>query len=110
MTANGQPALGSAVLSVPVTARTEPDVAATFRAGFTDENGAYRESGLPPGKYDVYATNNPPPSRVDRRGMMLIDRTPEAIGRIMIARAQGKMVEVRPSAAASVSLAPIRMD
>ena len=108
--ANGQPVSGSAVLMVPVTARTEPNVAATFRAGLTDENGTYLESGLPPGKYDVYATNDPPPGRVDRGGMPLIDRTPEAIGKILQARSRGKQVEVGPHGAVAVSLEPIRMD
>ncbi len=110
LAANGQPVTGSAVLIVPVTARTESDVAATFRAGLTDENGKYHESGLPPGKYDVYATNEPPPSRVDGGGGLLIDRTPDAIGKILNARSRGKQVEVGPNGAASISLNPIRMD
>ena len=110
LAANGQLAAGSAVLIVPVSARTEPDVAAAFLAGITNENGIYSVGGLPPGKYDVFAANNLPPTRVDRDGMLLITRTPDAIGRILRTRARGKQVEVGSGGAASVSLTPIRMD
>jgi len=110
LAANGQPATGVGVLIVPVSARSESEVAATLRAGYTDEHGSYREIGLPPGKYNVFATNDPGPSHYGREQSLLVDRTPEAIGKIMSARARGKIVDVGPSAAVSVSLTPIRMD
>jgi hypothetical protein len=110
LAANGQPAAGAGVLIVPVSARSESEVAATLRAGYTDEHGSYREIGLPPGKYDVFATNDPGPGAYGSGQILLIYRTPEAIGKIMRARARGKIVDVGPNAAVSVSLAPIRMD
>jgi hypothetical protein len=97
------------VLIVPVTSRTEGEVAATFRAGITDENGLYRANGLPPGSYDVFATSNPPPGRM-YMDALLIDRTPDAIDKILRARARGKRVEVGPSSEISVPLVPIRLD
>ena len=107
---SGQTCASCAVLIVPLAARTESEVASTFHAGITDENGMYREGPLPPGKYEVFATRNPPPNRIDRDQVMLIDRTPEAIQRIMDVRARGKIVDVGPSSAISVSLVPIGMD
>lgn len=110
LSANGEPVSGSAVLIVPVTARTEPEVAVTFRAGLTDENGTHLETGLRPGRYDIFAITDPPPSIVDRGDGLLIDRTPEAVGKILSARSRGKQVDVRPGGAAAVLLVPFRMD
>jgi protocatechuate 3,4-dioxygenase beta subunit len=110
--ANGLPAVGAAVVTVPVASRTESAIAATFRAGFTDENGNFTESGLPPGQYDVFATSDPGPNRVtrDRNQLMLIDPTPEAMAKIHRARGRGKQVQVNPAGTISVSLSPVRMD
>jgi hypothetical protein len=110
LNANGQPAAGATVLIVPATARSEPEVAATFHAGYTDETGTYSDRGLPPGKYDVFATNDPPPNRIDRNQIMLVTRTPEAASKIMRARARGKPVDVGSGGGASVMLVPFRLD
>jgi hypothetical protein len=107
---NGRPTAGSAVFIVPVNSRTEGEVAATFLAGISDENGSYRANGLPPGTYDVFATSDMPPGRMYRDESLLIERTPDAIGKILRARARGKRVSVGPGSDISVPLAPIRLD
>jgi len=110
LTANVQPSAATAVIVVPAASETDSEIAATFRAGITDENGSFTESGLPPGEYDVFATVDPGPNRIGRAQMMLIDPTPEAMARIRRARAHGKHVEVTSSRMTSVSLSPILMD
>jgi hypothetical protein len=101
---------GTAVVIVPVSSRTLPVVAATFRAGFTDENGTFTESGLPPGRYDVFASIDPGPSRTARGQSLLLDPTPETMASIQRARGLGKQVEVTARGTVSVSLSPIRVN
>jgi hypothetical protein len=106
-----QPAVGAAVLFLPVTAQTEGEVVSTIFAGVTDDTGSYHVTGLPPGKYDVFATREPPPSVLyGSKNVLLIDRTPETIGKVMRARARGQRIEVGPNANAQVNLAPIILE
>jgi hypothetical protein len=96
---------------LPVTAQTEGEVVSTIFAGVTDDTGSYHVTGLPPGKYDVFATREPPPSVLyGSKNVLLIDRTPETIGKVMRARARGQRIEVGPNANAQVNLAPIILE
>jgi hypothetical protein len=105
------PSTGTAVVVLPVTAQTEGEVASTMFAGVTDEMGSYRATGLPPGKYDLFAMKEPPPSVVfGNSGALLIDRTPETIGKIMRARTRGQRVEVGSGSHIQVNLVPITLE
>jgi hypothetical protein len=105
------PATGAAVVFLPVTAQTEGEVASTMFAGVTNEMGSYRATALPPGKYDVFAMKEPPPSVVfGNSGALLIDRTPETIGKIVHARTRGQSVTVGPGSDIQVNLVPITLD
>jgi hypothetical protein len=106
-----QPVVGAAVLILPVTAQTESEVVSTIFAGLTDDTGSYHATGLPPGKYDVFATKEPPPSVLyGSEKVLRIDRTPETIGKVIRARVRGQRVEVGPNANAQVNLAPITLE
>jgi hypothetical protein len=110
LTVSGQPSVATAVIVLPATSQTDSEVAASFRAGVTDENGSFTQNGLPPGRYDVFATVDPGPSRIGRSQMMLIDPTPEAMARIRRTRVRSKHVEVTSSGLTSVSLSPVVMN
>jgi len=109
--ADTQPVAGAAILFLPVTAQTEGEVVSSMSAGLTDDTGSYRAVGLPPGKYDVFATKEPPPSVLNgNKEVLVIDRTPETTGKVMRARARGQRVEVGPNGDVQVSLAPITLE
>jgi len=107
---NNQPAAGAAVVFLPVNSRTEGEVVSTMFAGITDNNGFYRAIGLPPEKYDVFATKEPPPSGLSgSKQVLVIDRTPETIAKLIRVRMRGQRVEVGPNGDVHVSLAPIAL-
>jgi hypothetical protein len=88
----------------------EPWEVAWRRARIADEKGMYRATGLAPGRYDLFATNNPPPGDIYMDDILEINRTPDALGKILRARSRGKQVEVGSNGNVSVSLAPIDLN
>jgi hypothetical protein len=108
--ANGQPAARTAVIVLPSAAQSEADVAAEMVAGWTDANGSFTATRLPPGGYIVFATNAPPTSRTLLPGGQLeIGKTPDNIARLLRVRPQGQRVSVGPQASVEVVLSPVAL-
>ncbi len=76
----------------PADAITEADIAVTYTTGTTDQSGAWKSGVIAPGNYYVIAT--PTPS----------DRSPEAVGKLLRARAQSDPVVVPPGGTANASV------
>jgi hypothetical protein len=110
-------ALGEAVehatvLVLSADAPSESALATAMVAGTTDADGAYVVSGLPPGRYYVLATDNPPPVLYGPypSPRVYIEKTPETLARLLAIRSQGTLVELSPdsTSAITVSLRNIR--
>jgi hypothetical protein len=78
------PADNAYIIVFPADAITEADIAASYTGGIADQSGAWKSGVIAPGSYYVIATPSAP------------DRSPEAIGRLVRARAQSDPVVVPP--------------
>jgi hypothetical protein len=104
---DGKPSAGTAVIILPASAQTVTELAATLRVGNSDDGGAYTLVNVPPGRYYVLATNDPPPSQsLTPSGRLVIVKTPENLGMLLRVRGSGQMVEVGPRAAVQVRVTP----
>jgi hypothetical protein len=102
---NGQPTINSAVIVFPANVQTEVELATTMVEGLTDEDGAFQTRTLQPGRYVVLATDDPPPYvTTGPAGILNIQRSPEALARILRARTRGQIVELGPNATIQVNL------
>jgi hypothetical protein len=105
--ADGKPADATAILLLPALARTEGELALTLRSAITDERGTCQLTTVPPGRYYVVATNDPPLGQtLLPSGTPEVARTPETLGLLMRARSSGQLVEVGPGATAQVRVTP----
>ena len=105
--ADGKPAAGTVVMILPASARTETELAATLRAGPANDNGLYHIANLPPGRYYVLATDDPPPSYTSLPGGTLsIAKALENLRFLLRVRSSGQLVEVGPRAAVQVRVTP----
>jgi hypothetical protein len=107
---NGLPATGAAVLILPAVAQSEGELGSAMIAGLTDDSGFYSASTVPPGRYHVMATNDPPPGRVFHGEILMIDLSPETLGKLMRLRSRGQLVEVSSGNNLQVSLSPKALD
>jgi hypothetical protein len=103
---NGQPSMDSAVIVFPANVQIEGDLATTMIEGFTNEEGAFQTKSLQPGRYIVLATNDPPHITNGPAGVLNIERSPEALARILRARDGGQFADVGPRATIQVNLTP----
>ena len=103
---DGQPAVGTAVIILPESATTDVELANSMRTGTTDESGRFVAMQVPPGKYFVLATDNPPSSRILYPAILDIDKTPENLNLLLRARTRGSFVDVTPSGSVQVPLVP----
>jgi hypothetical protein len=104
---DGTPAVRTAILILPASTRSEAEFAATMMAALTDDTGAYRVGNVPPGRYYVLATDDPPVSQVSLPTLVLsIVKTPERLGFLQRVRATGQLVEVNPNATVQVRVTP----
>ena len=109
--AGGRPSRNSAIIVFPTTVQTEFELAATMVEGLTDENGVFQTRPLQPGGYTVLATDDPPPYTTrGAYGTLNIQRSPEALARILRARSRGQSVEIGPRAAIQINLMPGTLD
>jgi hypothetical protein len=105
--ANAQPAIHSVVIVFPWEVQSEAELAATMIEGLTDDDGAFLTRPLRPGRYVVLATDDPPPyDTFGPAGVTHIQRSPEALTRILRARSRGQSVELAPRTTIQVTLAP----
>lgn len=95
---NGNPLTDLSVVVMPDPTTSPAVLAAVMTAGKTDQNGAWTSGSLPPGKYNVVAPD------------LVIDKSPECIGKLLDARDKASRVEIRPGGAAQVALAVIRLN
>jgi hypothetical protein len=103
LNSDGKPSAGTAVIVLSASAQTTTELAATLRVGNTDDAGAFGLVNVPPGRYYVLATNDPPPSQIMLpSGKLVIMKTPENLGMLLRVRGSGQMVEVGPRAAVQV--------
>jgi len=84
------------VLAMPANAGSDPILADSMVSGQTDQNGAWRSSALPPGRYYVLVESGQPKP------------TPETITRLRRSQNRAQEIDLRPNGAASAKLpAPI---
>ncbi len=89
---NGQPVPDYDVALIPDGPFTEADVAGTMIRDKTDQYGTYTTNPIAPGKYFVIG------SETD------IDRSPEALKKLILARANAPAAELSPNGQAHVTL------
>ena len=87
---DGQPVPDCGVVLLPETANSEAALADGMITGQTDQNGTYTSSLIAPGKYFLLAEVNVP------------DRSPETIGRLLLARTHAQTAELAPNGQAQV--------
>jgi len=103
--ANGQPSIHSAVIVSPASVQSESELATAMVEGLTNDDGVFETRSLSPGRYFVIATDNPPPyATIGPGGRLEIQRSPEALTRLLRARFRGQSVEVGPRATVLVNL------
>ena len=90
---DGQPVPDYGVVLLPETANSEAALADGMITGQTDQNGTYTSKLIAPGKYFVLAEANVP------------DRSPETIGRLLLARTHAQTVELAANGQAQAQLA-----
>lgn len=95
---DGNPVPDARVLILPAEIGSEAELAARLVSGQTNQYGQYTSTILTPGKYYVAASADS------------VDATPETIGKLWRARNRFKEVELAPSAAAQVSLEPVKLE
>ena len=85
--------------SYAVVVKASENVAAEFAAamiiGQTDQDGVYSSSCLAPGKYLVLASTTP------------IDRSPEAIAKLLDLRTRAKEIDVSGGSSSLLTISPI---
>jgi len=86
------PADNAFITVFPADAITEADIAAAYTTGTVDQTGSWKSGVIAPGSY--YAIATPTPS----------DRSPEAIGKLLSARAQSDPVVVPPGGTANTAI------
>jgi len=75
--------------------------------GLTDDDGSFLTRPLRPGRYVVLATDDPPPyDTIGPAGETHIQRSPEALSRVLRARSRGQSVELAPRTTIQVTLTP----
>jgi hypothetical protein len=82
------------VVLLPASASTDAGLADSMLQGQTDQYGAYSSGTIAPGKYYVLATNDS------------VDRTPETIAKLLLARTNANQTELPPNGSVSVTLLP----
>jgi Carboxypeptidase regulatory-like domain len=98
---------GVTVFLLSATAQPEAELARTVVAGLTDDSGTFVARALPPGRYYVVATNDPPPGRVLLPSETFsLEKTPEAIELLLATRSRGELVTVGAGATAEISVTP----
>ena len=95
---DAKPAPDLNIAVVPATAPNEAAVATLMITGKTDQNGAWTSPMLAPGRYYAVATSDP------------IDKSPEFIGKLWAARGSSKVLDLRPKATESLTVAPRTLD
>jgi hypothetical protein len=104
---DGAPAAHAAVIVFPAVTQSEAHFATRLKAGLTDDTGAYQLPNVPPGRYYVLVTDDPPVSLVRLPGTILdIVKTPENLSRLQRVRGGGQLVEVGARAAVQVRATP----
>ena len=87
-------------------AATEVDLANSMLTGTTGDTGRFVANQVPPGKYHVLATDNPPSSRIVYPATLDIDKTPTNLRLLLGARTRGSLVEVLPNGSVQLRLVP----
>ena len=82
----------SNVLLIPANAGSEAELAASMQSGVTDQNGTWTSAALAPGKYCALANQ------------AAVDKSPESIGKLWLARTRAVEIELQPNKTARVSL------
>lgn len=90
---NGLPDMN--VIVLPQVVSSEATLAEAMLTGQTDSTGAWTSSQLAPGKYYVLATAS------------VVNKSPEAINRLWLARSKAKEVDLSPSASVSATISLI---
>jgi hypothetical protein len=104
---NGQPSINAAVIVFPANTQSEVELAGSMMEGLTNDDGLFESRTLLPGRYVVMATDDPPPYiATGPAGGLNIQRSPEALARILRARSRGQVVELGPRATIQVHLTP----
>jgi len=89
---------GADVYVLPKSAVTEAAISAEMERGQTDQRGVFRSSTLKPGKYRVLATRRK------------LDRSPESIRRLWLARLKAEEAEIEPSGSTAVEIELMSLD
>lgn len=89
---DSNPADNTFITVFPADAVTEADIAVTYISGSTDPTGAWKSAVIAPGKYYVIATPTRP------------NRSPEAVGKLLGARAQSDPMVVPPGGTANAAV------
>jgi hypothetical protein len=97
---------GTAVIIIPESAMSEAELADTLLAGVTDEAGNYTALQVPPGKYRVLATENPPYSRILYPANFYIVRLPQTLNLLLHNRSAGELVDVSPNGKVQIRVSP----
>ena len=95
---DGQPVPGMRVWIIPANVGSEAILQAEMFGGETDQLGQFISHTVAPGKYYVAATAD------------MFEATPESVGRLWRARNRFQEVDVAPSAAAQVTLVPVKVE
>jgi hypothetical protein len=89
---DGSPVGNANVLLMPANAGSEAELAAFLQTGVTDQNGTWTSGALAPGKYFALASPD------------TMDKSPESIGKLWLARTRAEEIELQPNQTAQVSL------
>lgn len=90
---DGNPMGDTNVLLIPANAGSEAELAASMKSGTTDQNGRWTSPALAPGKYYALASQ------------AAVDKSPESIGKLWLARTRAQEIDLQPHATAQVTLA-----
>jgi hypothetical protein len=100
---SGVPAPRAVVLLVPLTARSEQELAVDLVVGLTNESGETTFWSVPPGTYAVTALATPPPLVFQNNGSVVLARTPETLAKFLNT-SDGTKVTVAPRGAMDVAV------
>ena len=104
---NGIPSVSTAVMILPASAQNENELAARMRSGSTNGSGIYSAASIPPGRYYILATDDPPLNEtlLPTETTMMI-KTQDNLSLLLRARSKGQAVDVGPGATVHVRVTP----